>query len=478
MISAVASAVLPGLGQLRNGQRRKATVLLVLSLVVATGAAYMVWYRPLTVLTWGVQPTALGWLLIGNGALLGLRIYATVDAWMGAPRSHDQRPLIVAGTTLVGVGVGLLLVVPHIVAGYGIILDKDLLTSVFAAGPDVAATAPPPSTLPVLPTAAPAGDPSSSSTTSAPTLPPATTTTTIPVRLWEGTERFNVLLLGGDAGVGRTGVRTDTIIVASLEPDTGDVGLFGVPRNIARVPLPESWDIWACDCFPGIVNELWDYGTRNPDRFPGARPPGASALIGALEELLAIPIHHFALVNLDGFVDLIDALGGVKITVTERLYDSAYPHEDGTTEVIDLAPGTYDMDGHLALAFARSRQGSDDYNRMGRQRCLLQAVAAQADPLRIARSFADITHTIKENLITDVPLNRLPDLIQIIPKVEPDRIVAVGFEPPTYTGARTAQSYPTPDIAAIRHAVTVITELPAAEAIAALELEPLSASCG
>ena len=215
-----------------------------------------------------------------------------------------------------------------------------------------------------------------------------------------------MLLLGGDAGIGRTGLRTDTIMLASLDPDTGDVGLFSIPRNIAQVPLPASLDIWACDCFPAIVNELWDYGERNPERFPGVRPPGATALIAGVQELLGIPIHHFALVNLDGFVDLIDALGGVEITVTERLFDSAYPHEDGSTEVIDLAPGTYEMDGHLALAYARSRQGSDDYNRTGRQRCLLQAIAAQADAVSIARSFPDITNTIKNNLLTDIPLAR------------------------------------------------------------------------
>jgi LCP family protein required for cell wall assembly len=305
----------------------------------------------------------------------------------------------------------------------------------------------------------------------------STTTTTIPVRLWEGTERLNVLLLGGDAGVGRSGVRTDTIILASLDATTGDVGLFAVPRTIAQVPLPESLGIWACDCFPAIINELWDYGVTHPERFAGARPPGAAALISGMEEMLGIPIHHFALVNLDGFVDLIDAIGGVEITVTEHIYDSAYPNEDGTTEVIDWAPGTYEMNGHRALQYVRTRQGSDDYNRMGRQRCLLQAVSDQADPVTIARSFSDITNTIKKNLLTDIPLERLPDLIQIISKLDPDRIVAVGFVPPEYTGPRTADLYNTPDLDAIRHAVATVLELPAAEAIAALGLEPFSSEC-
>jgi len=468
MISALASALIPGLGQLRNGQRRKGIILISLSAVIVAITGFLVWRRPLTLLTWGVQPTALGWLLIGNGALLSFRAYAAGDALVNSVERGATGRARATGAAFLGFVAAGLLVLPHAITGYGLILDKDLLTAVFAPSPDPTA----PTTMQPIATLPTGGDPSS-------TLAPATstTTTTIPIRLWEGTERLNVLLLGGDAGVGRTGVRTDTIILASLDPETGDVALFGVPRNIAQVPLPESLGIWSCDCFPSIVNELWDYGVRNPERFPGSRPSGAAALIAGVEELTGVPIHHFALVNLVGFVDLIDAIGGVEITVTERIFDADYPHEDGSTEVIDLAPGTYDMDGHLALAYARTREGSDDYNRMGRQRCLLQAVAAQADPVSVARSFANITNTIKNNLLTDIPLERLPDLIQIIPKLDPARIVAVGFEPPDYTGPRTADFYPTPDLAAIQGVVSTVLKLPAADAIAALGLDQLSQEC-
>lgn len=470
MFSALASALIPGLGQWRNGDKRKAAVLLALTLVGLAVSGFMAWRRPLTLLTWGVQPTAIGWLLIGNGAVFALRVYAAADAYANAPRADHRSPLRSTATALAALATTFALIVPHAVSGYGLILDKDLLTTVFASSAtDVAPTTLPPVT--VLTTPPQPGDPPP------PPPPSSTTTTTIPVRLWAGSERLNVLLLGGDAGVGRTGVRTDTIILASIDPASGDIGLFAIPRNIAQVPLPESLDIWACDCFPSIVNELWEYGERNPDRFPGVRPPGAAALVAGVEELTGIPVHNFALVSLDGFVDLVDALGGVEITVTERLFDSAYPHENGTTEVIDIQPGTYQMDGHLALAYARSRQGSDDYNRMGRQRCLLQAVAAQADAVAIARSFANITNTIKNNLLTDIPLERLPDLIKVIPKLDPDRIVAIALEPPVYSAGRTVEFYPTPDVAAIHRAVSIVVELPAAEAIAALGLEPLSEEC-
>lgn len=472
MLSALASAVLPGLGQLRNGERRKGAVLLAASLLLIGGAVFMLWRRPVTLLTWGVQPTALGWLLIGNGALLAMRVYAAADAYrrLRPPFTPWRR----AGTAVLGGAVAAILLLPHAASGYGLILDKDLLTTVFVGSP-----APAPTTLAPPPTSISPGDtsePGAASTTSVATT--TTTTTTIPPRLWDGVERLNVLLLGGDAGVGRTGVRTDTIILASLDPASGDIGLFAVPRNLVQVPLPRDLGIWACDCFPAIINELWDYGERNPERFAGVRPPGAAALAAGVEELTGIPVHNFALVSLDGFVDLVDALGGVQITVTERVFDSAYPHEDGTVEVIDIQPGTYHMDGHLALAYARSRQGSDDYNRMGRQRCLLEAVAAQADVVTIARSFANITDTIKNSMLTDIPLERLPDIVQIIPKVDTDRVVALAFEPPGYTAGRDASFYPIPDVATIQNAVDIVVSLPAAEAIAVLGLQPLSEECG
>ncbi|MCP3975593.1 MAG: LCP family protein [bacterium] len=469
MISAFLSALFPGLGQLRNGQRRKGAALIAVGLLILAVSAFLVWRRPLTLLTWGVQPTALGWLIIGNGALLALRAYAVVDGFVNSPDGRPTGRLASVVVPALGLVVAAVLVVPHAFSGYGLILDKDLLTTVFAPSP----AAPPPTTSPPITSATSIGQPGDTVVAAA----TSTTTTTIPVRLWEGTERLNVLLLGGDAGVGRTGLRTDTIILASLDPGSGDVALFSVPRNIAQVPLPETLQIWSCDCFPSIINELWDYGERNPQHFPGSRPPGAAALIAGIEELTGAPIHHFALVNLDGFVDLVDAIGGVDITVTERIFDSDYPHEDGSVEVIDIAPGAYHMNGHLALAYARTREGSDDYNRTGRQRCLLQAVASQADPVTVARSFSNITNTIKNNLLTDIPLERLPDLIQIIPKLDPGRIVAIGLQPPTYTGARTADFYPTPNLEAIHSAVATVLDLPAAEAIAALGLETLGEEC-
>ncbi len=472
-LAALASALVPGLGQLIAGRRRRGFVLLGIAAAATVPALWLVLARPLTIATWSVQPAALRWLLVANGMALAFRVFAAADAYLAAGGAAVGKSSLLGVGGLVGLGTAAILVVPHAIAGYYDVVEYDLITTVFRPTPTTTTV----TTTTVTTTQAPIAAGTTATTAPTTTAAPTTTTTTIPVRLWDGTERLNILLLGGDAGPGRRGVRTDTVILASFDPDSGDAALFSVPRNMARVPVPENLDIWECDCFPDIINALWKYGTDNPGRFPGEAPPGALALKLAIGELTGLDIHHYALVNLQGFVELVDALGGIDITVPARVYDPVYPHEDGSVELIDIQPGEYHMDGHLALAYARARRTSDDYSRMGRQRCVLQAVASQADPVRVIRSFPDIANAIKNNVTTDIPLERLPDLIELLPKLDADTIVSVRFVPPVYTGPRTPEGYNTPDVAVIRSHVATVVELPAAEAIAALRLEDTDEAC-
>jgi LCP family protein required for cell wall assembly len=289
---------------------------------------------------------------------------------------------------------------------------------------------------------------------------------------------LNIALLGGDAGVGRRGVRTDTLMVVSIDPDSGNTALFQIPRNMARVPMPDGTIDNDCQCFGPIVNELWQYGERNPGRFPEAEFPGAEAVKAGLGELLGLDVHHFIMVNLAGFVEMIDALGGVDIVVTERVYDSNYPNVDGVTrDVIDIEPGEYHMDGELALAYSRSRQRSDDYNRMGRQSCMIRSVVDQTNPIEVLVAFPTLADIIAENVFTDIPLDRVPDLIALLSRVDLDRHITIAMNPPTYTGPRTPDRYNTPDLDAIRNAVATATSLPADEARLALGIGELDSSC-
>ena len=290
--------------------------------------------------------------------------------------------------------------------------------------------------------------------------------------------------------MGRYGIRTDTMIVVSIDPQTGATAMFSVPRNNVQLPIPEdipAYDTYGCHCYPGLANEIYQYGLANPDGFPGGANTGGNASKAILGDLLGLEIHYFALVDLQGFVDVIDALGGVTITVTERVYDATYPHEDGSEEVIDIQPGTYDMDGHLALAYARSRRASDDYNRMGRQRCVIEAVAEQSDPIGLLRRLPDLVPAIQGSVVTDIPVSDIPDFLDLLDRADLEIIPSIRFmwRAPEFEGTSfsyvagwTRDRYPIPNVDLIRRTVATAISLQPAAAIEALNLQPIEEICG
>ncbi len=476
LVAAILSALIPGVGQLYAGRRRRGVVLLTATALLIAAAVFWVANDPIAVAKLAFEPAVLKGLLVIDALLLMFRTWAAWDAYRSiAAPTRRPAPAVAA---LVGTAGAVLLLVPHVWFAAYDLTQLDLITTVFAGPATTTADPPaPPSSEPVRPSTTASAVPAPSTTEPAPTTTSTTTTTKAPT-IWDGIERVNILLLGSDAGLGREGVRTDTIILASVDPASGDTVLFSVPRNFARVPLPESVDIWSCDCYPSLINGLYGYAERNPSAFPGSIPPGATAIKQAIGAMLGLPVHYYSLVALDGFVDIVDALGGVTITVTERVYDSAYPMEGGGTEVIDFQPGVYKFDGHDALAYARSRQSSDDYNRMGRQRCVVEALAAEADPVALLRGFPAIAEAIKRSVETDIPLDAVPDLIELAAAVDTERAFSVALLPPTYISGRDAEGFNVPNVALIQEHARIATTLPAIEAMELLGIDPLANDCG
>src|SRR5262249_3829542 len=138
--------------------------------------------------------------------------------------------------------------------------------------------------------------------------------------------------------------------------------------------------------------------------------------------------------DLRGFVEVVDAFGGVKIKVTERLSDRtspAFPGEAWTS--LETYPGqVVKFDGRTALAYVRSRHQSSDYRRMIRQRCFLTAMAAQPGPVQAIRPLGKPSHAAKQYVTTDVPLDRLPNLIELVAGINPWLSTGVSFTPPQY----------------------------------------------
>ncbi|NJP91489.1 LytR family transcriptional regulator [Nonomuraea sp. FMUSA5-5] len=250
---------------------------------------------------------------------------------------------------------------------------------------------------------------------------------------WNGAERVNFLLLGGDAAPSRPGVRTDSMTVASVDVETGDTVLFGLPRNLQRVQLPAGP---ARDRFPygftgagpdtpGLLNEVFQYAENHPDMVPGAPKGqrGPTLLKQTVSDILGLPVDHYAMVDMKGFAEIIDAMGGVQVTIKEPIVYGR--HREGL-----LPAGTRKLSGAEALWYGRSRTDSDDYVRMGRQKCLLNAVAKQADPVTVLNSFERLAAATKRAISTDLPQDLLPAVVDLSQKVKNAKIRSLNFVPP------------------------------------------------
>lgn len=419
----------------------------------------------LDVLKLWVSPTALGLMMVANLILLGYRWLAAMDAYQSVTDRATPR-----WQTNVVIGVvAAVLLIPHMAFGYVTVTQYSLINSVFGDGGDAPVAAGDDTT---TTSAATDGGPVDTSGQASTTTTQAEVATPV---LWDGLERLNIVLLGADAGEGRTGLRTDTTIVVSLDPETGDAAMFSVPRDMSGVPLPDGLGVWDCDCFPDLITHLYAEAENRPEAFPGPDNPGINAIKAAAGEIFGIPIHYYALVTLDGFVDIVDALGGVTIEVPQTIADNEYPHEDGSIESITIKEGTRHLNGHEALAYARIRRQSDDFARMHRQRCVLSAVLEQSSPTEILFRFGSIAEALKRSLVTDIPQTRLADFIDLLPKLSTDRIASLRITRADYKiGDAPGRVYY--DIDRIRADAQALMNDPAA-AEAALGLDNLDGTC-
>ena len=254
---------------------------------------------------------------------------------------------------------------------------------------------------------------------------------------WGGQKRVSVLILGGDGSPTRLGIRTDTVVLLSMDTQTGRSVMFSLPRNMMNAQFPLSSPLH--DVFPDGFRGEGDPGSwmlnavygQVPALHPGimgtSDNEGADALKQAVEGSLGTRVDYYLLVNLQGFKDIVDAMGGVTVNVNEPIAiggntDLGIPPDDY------LQPGPdQHLDGFHALWYARGRWGSDDYERMLRQRCMIDALIDKAQPLRLLRSYEDLARTGKEIVRTDIPDELLPAFIDLARRVKENRIKSFAF---------------------------------------------------
>jgi LCP family protein required for cell wall assembly len=257
-----------------------------------------------------------------------------------------------------------------------------------------------------------------------------------PPSQWQADGYLNVLLVGADQGVGRWSLRPDTMILLEVQISTGKAVMYGIPRNIENVPLPpESANAYPCHCFPypNLLNGLWRDAVNKPKSYPYAGTDfarGFKALEGAIGQYLGLHVDGAVVVNLMGFVHLIDALGGLDIYVPKELKDSQYSRpQDGKDIKIDIKAGQQHMNGYTALAYARSRHQDSDYGRMGRQQAVLVALRAQLKPCDLVPKIPSLISTLGSAFWTDMPASDAPALAALAEHVGTSNVKSIELVP-------------------------------------------------
>ncbi|MBW9209127.1 LCP family protein [Mumia sp. zg.B21] len=243
--------------------------------------------------------------------------------------------------------------------------------------------------------------------------------------------RYNVLLLGADSGKGRDGLRPDSLTIASIDSETGDTVLVGLPRNLANVPFPESFPMHdefpdGFDCEGCYLNSVNTWADGHPEIFGGKGHEGIAATEAAIEEITGLEISYHVLVNMKGFASLVDAVGGVKVRVRERTAIGGI----GSPITGWIRKGRQVLDGKQALWYARSRVQNSDYSRMARQKCLMNAMLQQLDPNTVLLKATGIAESSKRMLSTDIPAGELDTFVDLALKARGAKISTVSLVPP------------------------------------------------
>ena len=258
--------------------------------------------------------------------------------------------------------------------------------------------------------------------------------------------QYNFLLLGGDAGADRQGLRPDTAQVVSVNAETGAATIIGMPRDLQNIPFNEDSPMHAL--YPdGYTQETGEYCTRwaglntvsvageldHPDLYPDAAAngssPGIEAMRDAAEAITGLQIQYYVLIDMQGLQNLIDSLGGVDITVEERIA-IAEPEtpEDQVPEWIEV--GEQHMDGYHAMMFMRSRwSGTGDYDRMARQQQVQEALLRQMNPANVLTKFQEIAAAGTQVVKTDIPQSMLGYFVDLGLKTKKQPITHVELTP-------------------------------------------------
>ena len=222
-------------------------------------------------------------------------------------------------------------------------------------------------------------------------------------------ERVNILLLGVDRRPQEAGpCRTDTMIVVTVDPATNAAGMLSIPRDL-YVEIPGY----------GLhrINEAHFKGDLGG--YPGGGPALAKETV---QYNLGIPVHYYIRVNFQGFRDIIDALGGITVEVEREIWDDRYPDENYGYMTIHIPAGVQQMDGEMALRYARTRHNGSDFVRLRRQQEVLFAIREKALSLDLVPRLPELFSTMGYTVDTDLGPEEVLALAQIARQIEKEDV--------------------------------------------------------
>jgi LCP family protein required for cell wall assembly len=402
-VPAVLTVFVPGLGHLAAGRTRLAALFgLPLVLLAGVMAGLLVATTGEDLLGVLVDDRVLLALIAAQGLLLGWRLLALgsslADPRLPRPSLRDALPIALLAAVVIA---------PQAYAGYVTQVVRESADEVFVDPAGAPGAWRPESTVPPAATAPPAASPLGGTPSPTPTASPSPT---------PAAERINVLLIGVDAGVGRSTFLTDTMIVASLDPVAGTVSLLSFPRDLVDVPLPGGGR------FTGKVNSLLAYARRNPGAFPGSSGDGHDVLMAAMGEMTGLRIDYYAQVNMGGFVAVVDTLGGIEVNVARAFCDPSYD-EYGFTRGFAISAGRHKLNGYQALAYARVRKaaGESDLTRQARQQEVLSGIRDRVVSGGFLSDPVGFIKAMGRTVETNVPRSLVPTLVEYARKVDRSR---------------------------------------------------------
>jgi LCP family protein required for cell wall assembly len=224
--------------------------------------------------------------------------------------------------------------------------------------------------------------------------------------------RINILLLGR-ANTHKAGKDlTDTIMLLSVNTVDYTLSFFSLPRDLL---ITNGSDRMI------KINALYQSGLRND--------VGADYIIDAVAEVTGQKIHYYIVMDFDGFINIIDTLGGINVDVPQHIKDDKYPGPGYSYETFEVFPGLQKFDGETALKYARTRHDPEgDFGRAKRQQYVMQAAKNKAfslgtivNPIKIA----DILTTLGDHIHTDIAPNEIEPFIALTKKVDTHNITNV-----------------------------------------------------